>query len=80
MGSGCVFLDNKDTGVKLLSQGGKRMSYVYIAKFECFSAAVDYLGTKLSFVDREKIGVIGICGSGGFALSAAQSDCICSGK
>lgn len=41
---------------------------------ESFSAAVDYLGTKLSFVDREKIGVIGICGSGGFALSAAQSD------
>ncbi len=41
---------------------------------ESFSAAVDYLGTKLPFVDREKIGVIGICGSGGFALSAAQSD------
>ncbi len=41
---------------------------------ESFSAAVDYLGTKLSYVDREKIGAIGICGSGGFALSAAQSD------
>lgn len=26
------------------------------------------------FVDREKIGVIGICGSGGFALSAASVD------
>ena len=38
---------------------------------ENFSAAVDYLGLQ-SFVDREKIGVIGICGSGGFALSAAQ--------
>jgi len=34
---------------------------------------VDYLGTR-PFVDREKIGVIGICGSGGFALSAAQID------
>ncbi len=40
---------------------------------ENFSAAVDYLGLQ-DFVDREKIGVIGICGSGGFALSAAQSD------
>ena len=41
---------------------------------ESFSAAVDFLGTKVPCVDREKIGVIGICGSGGFALSAAQCD------
>lgn len=41
---------------------------------ESFSAAVDYLGVKVPFVDREKIGVIGICGSGGFALSAASVD------
>lgn len=41
---------------------------------ENFSAAVDFLGTKVPYVDREKIGVIGICGSGGFALSAAQCD------
>lgn len=40
---------------------------------ENFSAAVDFLGLQ-SFVDRERIGVIGICGSGGFALSAAQCD------
>ena len=40
---------------------------------ENFSAAVDFLGLQ-SFVDREKIGIIGICGSGGFALSAAQVD------
>ncbi|MFC4456658.1 alpha/beta hydrolase [Deinococcus sonorensis] len=40
---------------------------------EDFSAGVDFLGT-LPYVDREKIGVIGICGSGGFALSAAQVD------
>ena len=41
---------------------------------ESFSAAVDYLGVKVPYVDRSKIGVIGICGSGGFALSAAQCD------
>ena len=40
---------------------------------EDFSAAVDFVGTR-PFVDREKIGAIGICGSGGFALSAAQVD------
>lgn len=41
---------------------------------ESFSAGVDYLGVKVPFVDREKIGVIGICGSGGFSLSAASVD------
>ncbi|MDF2503546.1 alpha/beta hydrolase [Clostridium sp.] len=40
---------------------------------EDFSAAVDYIGTR-PFVDRSKIGVIGICGSGGFAVTAAQVD------
>ena len=40
---------------------------------ENFSAGVDFLGLQ-PFVDREQIGVIGICGSGGFALSAAQVD------
>jgi fermentation-respiration switch protein FrsA (DUF1100 family) len=40
---------------------------------EDFSAAVDYLGTR-SFVDRNQIGAIGMCGSGGFAISAAQVD------
>lgn len=40
---------------------------------EDFSAGVDYLGT-LSYVDRDKIGGIGICGSGGFLLGAATID------
>ena len=40
---------------------------------ENFSAGVDFLGLQ-TFVDREKIGAIGICGSGGFALSAAAMD------
>lgn len=40
---------------------------------EDFSAAVDFLGTRL-FVNREHIGAIGICGSGSFAISAAKID------
>lgn len=40
---------------------------------EDFSAAVDFLGTQ-AFVDRQRIGVIGICGSGSFAISAAKID------
>jgi fermentation-respiration switch protein FrsA (DUF1100 family) len=40
---------------------------------EDFSAAVDYLGLHPS-VDRERIGVIGICGWGGMALNAVAVD------
>lgn len=40
---------------------------------EAFSAAVDFLGFS-PFIDRERIGVIGICGSGSFAISAAKID------
>lgn len=40
---------------------------------ESFNAAVDFLGTR-PFVDRNNIGVIGVCGSGGFVVSAAKID------
>jgi uncharacterized protein len=40
---------------------------------EDFSAAVDYLGLQ-PYVDRERIGVIGICGWGGMALNAVAVD------
>ena len=40
---------------------------------EDFSAAVDFLGTR-PFVDRNRIGVIGVCGSGSFVISAAKID------
>ena len=40
---------------------------------EDFSAGVDFLGS-LPYVDRNRIGAIGICGSGGWALSAAAMD------
>lgn len=38
-----------------------------------FSAAVDYLSTQ-PYVNPENIGVLGICGSGSFAISAAKID------
>ena len=40
---------------------------------EDFSAAVDYLRTQ-SFVDAERIGALGVCGSGSFVISAAKID------
>jgi len=40
---------------------------------EDLSAAIDYLGVQ-PFVDREKVGIIGICGFGGFALNATAVD------
>lgn len=40
---------------------------------EDFSAAVDYLSNR-SDINPEKIGIIGICGWGGFAINAAAND------
>ncbi|HHF3143668.1 TPA: alpha/beta hydrolase [Vibrio diabolicus] len=40
---------------------------------EDFSAAVDFIGLQKD-VDRQKIGVIGICGWGGMALNAVAAD------
>jgi len=40
---------------------------------EDFSAAVDFLGLQKN-IDREKIGIIGICGFAGFALNATAVD------
>lgn len=40
---------------------------------EDFSAAIDFLGTR-TFVNRQRIGAIGICGSGSFVISAAKLD------
>ena len=40
---------------------------------EDFSAAVDFLGTR-PFIDKERIGALGICGSGSFVISAAKID------
>ena len=40
---------------------------------EDFSAAVDYLSTH-ELVDANRIGILGICGWGGFAINAAAND------
>lgn len=40
---------------------------------EDFMAAVDFIGLQ-PYVDRERIGVIGICGMGGIALNAVAVD------
>lgn len=55
------------------SGGEPRLTVSPDAYVEDFSAAVDYLGTR-SWIDRNAVGVLGICGSGGFAVCAASID------
>lgn len=55
------------------SEGSPRNAVLPDLYAEDFSAAVDYLGTQ-TFVDRQRIGVLGICGSGSFVISAAKID------
>ncbi|WP_298438228.1 alpha/beta hydrolase [Geobacter sp.] len=55
------------------SEGKPRNAVLPDIYAEDFSAAVDFLGTR-PFVDRNRIGVIGICGSGSFAIAAAKID------
>jgi uncharacterized protein len=55
------------------SEGEVRNAVLPDMYAEDFSAAVDFLGTR-PFVDRNNIGVIGVCGSGSFVISAAKID------
>lgn len=55
------------------SEGQPRNAVLPDVYAEDFSAAVDFLRTQ-AFVDRERIGVLGICGSGSFVVSAAKID------
>jgi len=55
------------------SEGQPRNAVLPDLYAEDYSAAVDYLGTQ-SIVDRQRIGVIGVCGSGSFVISAAKID------
>ena len=55
------------------SEGQPRNAVAPDIYVEAFSAAVDYLGTR-AFVSRDRIGALGICGSGGFVVAAAKID------
>ncbi|UZK67761.1 alpha/beta hydrolase [Sphingomonas sp. M1-B02] len=55
------------------SEGQPRNAVAPEMYAEDFNAAVDFLRTQ-AFVDRERIGVLGICGSGSFVISAAKID------
>lgn len=55
------------------SGGSPRYTTSTFLYAEDFCAGVDFLGT-LPYVDREEIGSIGICGSGGFSIAAASMD------
>ncbi len=55
------------------SEGAPRNAVLPDMYAEDFSAAVDYLGTR-PYIDRQRIGVLGICGSGSFVISAAKID------
>ena len=55
------------------SEGTPRNAVLPDMYAEDYSAAVDFLGTR-PFVARERIGIIGICGSGAFVISAAKID------
>ena len=55
------------------SEGRPRNTVSTDVYAEDFSAAVDYLRSR-PVIDKERIGAIGICGSGGFVISAAKLD------
>jgi uncharacterized protein len=55
------------------SEGQPRNTVAPEIYVDDFSAAVDFLSTR-RVVNKDNIGVLGICGSGSFAISAAQID------
>lgn len=55
------------------SEGQPRNAILPDVYTDDFSAAVDFLASQ-PFIDPERIGVIGICASGGFTISAAKID------
>jgi len=55
------------------SEGEPRYSEIAAARVEDIRCAVDYL-TTLDFVDESRIGVLGVCAGGGYAVNAAMTE------
>ncbi|MFT3809612.1 MAG: alpha/beta hydrolase [Micropepsaceae bacterium] len=62
-----------DASTQGASEGGPRFSEDPATRVEDFRCAVDYLMTQ-DFVDEDRVGVLGICGGGGYAVNATMTD------
>ncbi|THF65585.1 alpha/beta hydrolase [Pseudothauera nasutitermitis] len=62
-----------DASTQGASGGEPRFSEDPGTRVEDFRCAVDYLVT-LPYVDEERVGVLGVCGGGGYAVSAAMTE------
>lgn len=62
-----------DASTQGASGGEPKFSEDPATRVEDFRCAVDYLVT-LPYVDENKIGVLGVCGGGGYAVNAAMTE------
>lgn len=62
-----------DAAYQGASEGNPRQSDLPALRVEDINATVDYLD-RLAFVDDERIGIVGICGGGGYTIQAAKAN------